>query len=110
MSTVHDTAIEPDKHLAELSGITDEIGAGFLALGAAPVWSHHKMPVMPKGHYKLMNNYMDQVGTMGKSMITRASCVQVNLDFSSEAYMIENARYDCIAINRHSFFFKLSIF
>lgn len=37
MSTVHDTAIELGEHLAELSGITDEIGAGFLALDAAPV-------------------------------------------------------------------------
>ena len=92
LETVHDTAIELDQHLAELSGITDEIGAGFLALGAAPVWSHHKMPVMPKGRYKLMTNYMDQVGTMGKSMMYRTSCVQVNLDFSSEADMIKKMR------------------
>ena len=92
LETVHDTAIELDQHLAELSGITDEIGAGFLALGAAPVWSHHKMPVMPKGRYKLMTNYMDQVGTMGKSMMYRTSCVQVNLDFSSEADMVKKMR------------------
>jgi glutamate--cysteine ligase len=92
LETVHDTAIELDQHLAELSGITGEIGAGFLALGAAPVWSHHKMPVMPKGRYKLMTNYMDQVGTMGKSMMYRTSCVQVNLDFSSEADMIKKMR------------------
>jgi glutamate--cysteine ligase len=47
---------------------------------------------MPKGRYKLMSEYMDQVGTMGKSMMFRTCTVQVNLDYSSEADMVQKMR------------------
>ena len=92
LETIHDTAKELNQHLDELRGISDEIGAGFIALGAAPIWSHETMPVMPKGRYTLMTDYMDRVGTMGKFMMYRTSCVQVNLDFSSEADMVQKMR------------------
>ena len=92
LETIHDTANELNQHLDELRGISDEIGAGFIALGAAPIWSHETMPVMPKGRYTLMTDYMDRVGTMGKFMMYRTSCVQVNLDFSSEADMVKKMR------------------
>ena len=92
LETIHDTANELNQHLDELRGISDEIGAGFIALGAAPIWSHETMPVMPKGRYTLMTDYMDRVGTMGKFMMYRTSCVQVNLDFSSEADMVQKMR------------------
>ena len=92
LETIHDTAKELNQHLDELRGISDEIGAGFIALGAAPIWAHETMPVMPKGRYTLMTDYMDRVGTMGKFMMYRTSCVQVNLDFSSEADMVQKMR------------------
>ena len=47
---------------------------------------------MPKGRYTLMTDYMNRVGTMGKFMMYRTSCVQVNLDFSSEADMVQKMR------------------
>ena len=50
------------------------------------------MPVMPKGRYELMTEYMDRVGTMGKSMMYRTCTVQVNLDFGSEADMVKKLR------------------
>jgi len=48
--------------------------------------------MMPKGRYKLMSEYMDKVGTMGKSMMFRTCTVQVNLDFSSESDMVQKMR------------------
>ena len=39
-----------------------------------------------------MTDYMDRVGTMGKSMMYRTCTVQVNLDFSSEADMVKKLR------------------
>ena len=48
--------------------------------------------MMPKGRYKLMSEYMDKVGTMGKSMMFRTCTVQVNLDFSSETDMVQKMR------------------
>ena len=50
------------------------------------------MPMMPKGRYKLMTDYMDRVGTHGKQMMYRTCTVQVNLDFSSEEDMVKKMR------------------
>ena len=47
-----------NQHLREVKEIADAIGAGFIGLGAAPIWTHDQMPVMPKGRYALMTRYM----------------------------------------------------
>jgi hypothetical protein len=50
------------------------------------------MPVMPKGRYRLMTDYMGRVGTHGTQMMYRTCTVQVNLDYSSEADMVKKLR------------------
>lgn len=50
------------------------------------------MPLMPKGRYKLMDAYMGRVGTTGTTMMRRTCTVQVNLDFGSEADMVQKMR------------------
>ena len=92
LSNIHETCHEVNAHLKEVKSISDELNVGFIGLGAAPTWSHEDMPMMPKGRYRLMTDYMDRVGTMGKYMMYRTSCVQVNLDFSSEADMVQKLR------------------
>ena len=92
LETIHETCDEVNQHLREVRAISDEIGVGFIGLGAAPEWSHEEMPLMPKGRYKLMNNYMEDVGTMGTAMMRRTCTVQVNLDFGSEADMVQKMR------------------
>jgi len=92
LETIHETCDEVNVHLKEVKGIADEIGVGFIGLGAAPTWMHEEMPLMPKGRYKLMDAYMGKVGTMGRTMMRRTSTVQVNLDYSSEADMIQKLR------------------
>ena len=92
LSNIHETCDEVNAHLKEVKSIADDLNVGFIGLGAAPTWSHENMPMMPKGRYKLMTDYMDRVGTMGKYMMYRTSCVQVNLDFSSEADMVQKLR------------------
>src|SRR5210317_553733 len=92
LETIHQTCDEVNVHLREVKDIADKVGVGFIGLGAAPVWMHDQMPVMPKGRYRLMTSYMDKVGTMGKSMMYRTCTVQVNLDFSSEADMVRKFR------------------
>lgn len=92
LETIHETCDEVNQHLREVREISDEIGVGFIGLGAAPEWSHEEMPLMPKGRYKLMNNYMEEVGTMGTAMMRRTCTVQVNLDFWSEADMVQKMR------------------
>ena len=81
-----------NEHLREVKAIADEIGAGFIGLGAAPEWTEAEMPVMPKGRYALMTRYMRQVGSHGTQMMYRTCTVQVNLDFASEADMVQKFR------------------
>ncbi|GAB5437897.1 glutamate--cysteine ligase [Falsiruegeria mediterranea] len=92
LETIHETCDEVNQHLRDVKDIADKIGVGFIGLGAAPIWSHEQMPVMPKGRYKLMTDYMDRVGTMGKVMMYRTCTVQVNLDFATEADMVQKLR------------------
>jgi glutamate--cysteine ligase len=92
LESIHQTCDEANLHLKEVKQIADKIGAGFLGLGAAPIWSHEDMHMMPKGRYRLMTDYMDQVGTHGKQMMYRTCTIQVNLDFGSEADMVKKMR------------------
>lgn len=92
LETIHETCDEVNTHLREVKDIADEIGVGFIGLGAAPIWSHEEMPLMPKGRYQLMNDYMEKVGTMGRAMMRRTCTVQVNIDFGSEADMVQKLR------------------
>jgi glutamate--cysteine ligase len=92
LETIHETCDEVNIHLREVKDIADEVGVGFIGLGAAPIWTHDDMPLMPKGRYALMNEYMQHVGTMGRTMMRRTCTVQVNLDFGSEADMVQKLR------------------
>ncbi|WP_438955545.1 glutamate--cysteine ligase [Cognatiyoonia sp.] len=92
LKTIHQTCDEVNSHLEEVKAVSDHIGVKFIGLGAAPEWTHEEMHLMPKGRYKLMNNYMEKVGTMGTAMMRRTCTVQVNLDFGSEADMVQKLR------------------
>ena len=92
LQTIHETCDEVNVHLKEVKTIADRIGAGFIGLGAAPLWPAPQMPVMPKGRYALMTRYMGQVGSHGTQMMYRTCTVQVNLDFESEADMVAKFR------------------
>ena len=92
VASLHDTAAELQNHLAEVRSIADPLGIGFMGIGAAPEWSAAQMPVMPKGRYRLMTEYMGRVGTHGTQMMYRTCTVQVNLDYASEADMVKKLR------------------
>ncbi|MCA1336304.1 glutamate--cysteine ligase [Pseudooceanicola marinus] len=92
LETIHQTCDEVNEHLKEVKSIADHIGVGFIGLGAAPTWTHDEMPLMPKGRYKLMDAYQNTVGTTGTTMMRRTCTVQVNLDFGSEADMVQKMR------------------
>ena len=92
LETIHQTCDEVNHHLRDVQEVADRIGARFIGLGAAPIWTHEQMPMMPKGRYKLMTDYMGRVGTHGTQMMYRTCTVQVNLDFASEADMVQKMR------------------
>lgn len=89
---IHQTCAEVSRHLREVKEVADEIGAGFLSLGFRPDTKLEDVPIMPKGRYKIMRDYMQTVGTLGREMMFRTCTVQTNLDFSSEADMVKKMR------------------
>ena len=92
VENVHQTAAELFAHLAQLREVAGPLGIGFLGIGMTPDWTRADMPVMPKGRYKIMTNYMPKVGSLGLDMMYRTCTVQTNLDFSSEADMVKKLR------------------
>src|SRR5919206_235588 len=92
VENVHQTQSELMAHLAQVREMATPLGIGFLGLGMTPSWSRADIPVMPKGRYKIMTNYMPKVGQYGLDMMYRTCTVQTNLDFSSEADMVKKLR------------------
>jgi glutamate--cysteine ligase len=92
LETVHQTGAELAAHLAQLREVARPLGIGFLGLGMTPDWTRAHMPMMPKGRYRIMTEYMPKVGTLGLDMMYRTCTVQTNLDFSSEADMVKKLR------------------
>ena len=78
VETVHQTASELMAHLAQVREIATPLGIGFLGLGMTPSWSRSQVPVMPKGRYKIMTNYMPKVGQYGLDMMYRTCTVRTN--------------------------------
>ncbi len=92
LETIHDICEETGQHLQEVKVVADELGLGFLGLGFTPLWTREQIPVMPKGRYKIMREYMPKVGSLGLDMMFRTCTVQANLDFGSEADMVAKFR------------------
>ncbi|WP_084418657.1 glutamate--cysteine ligase [Henriciella litoralis] len=89
---IHQTCNEVGDHLREVREIANPLGVSFLGMGSSPLWTMDETPMMPKGRYAIMRDYMTKVGRLGREMMFRTCTVQVNLDFSSEADMVKKAR------------------
>jgi glutamate--cysteine ligase len=92
LQTIHETCNEIGDHLRETRAVAEPMGVEFLGLGFSPLWSLEETPMMPKGRYGIMRNYMAKVGRLGRQMMFRSCTVQSNLDFGSEADMVKKMR------------------
>jgi glutamate--cysteine ligase len=92
LETIHEICEETGQHLQEVKAVAGELGLGFLGLGFTPIWRRDQVPMMPKGRYKIMREYMPKVGGKGLDMMFRTCTVQANLDFGSEPDMVMKFR------------------
>jgi glutamate--cysteine ligase len=92
LETLHQTCAEAARHLGQCKIIGDRLGLGFLGTGMWPDKARSDLPVMPKGRYAVMLNYMPKVGSLGLDMMLRTCTIQVNLDYSSESDMVKKFR------------------
>ncbi len=92
VQTLHQTCTEAGRHLNQVKQIGERLGVGFLGLGMWPDKARSDLPVMPKGRYRIMLDYMPKVGSLGLDMMLRTCTIQTNLDYSSEADMVRKFR------------------
>jgi glutamate--cysteine ligase len=92
LKTIHETCTEVNTHLKQVKAVSESCGASFLGMGFQPKMTRDDIEWMPKGRYQIMRDYMPKVGTLGIDMMSRTCTVQVNLDFSSEADMVQKFR------------------
>lgn len=92
LDALHETCSEANEHLTETKAVCEDLGLGMLGVGFDPIWRRDDVFWMPKGRYKVMREYMPKVGTRGLDMMTRTCTIQSNLDFGSEADMVEKFR------------------
>jgi glutamate--cysteine ligase len=89
---LHQTCAETGRHLKQVKEVGEELGLGFLGLGMWPDKTREALPVMPKGRYAIMLGHMPRVGSMGLDMMLRTCTIQTNLDYASEADMVQKFR------------------
>jgi len=92
LSNIHQTCKETSSHLNLMKAITEPLGVAMLGMGFHPKLAREDIPWMPKGRYAIMRDYMAQKGNLGQDMMVRTCTVQVNLDFDSEADMVDKFR------------------
>ena len=92
LKTLHQTCNEVNTHLAQVKEVAAELGIGFLGLGFHPTATRADFDTMPKARYDIMKAYMPTKGNLGLDMMFRTCTIQVNLDFGSEADMVEKFR------------------
>ncbi|MCJ1962851.1 glutamate--cysteine ligase [Novosphingobium mangrovi (ex Hu et al. 2023)] len=92
LENLHQTCAETGRHLNQVKAIGERLGKGFLGLGMWPDKARADLPLMPKGRYDIMTRHMPRVGSLGLDMMLRTCTIQVNLDYSSEADMVQKFR------------------
>jgi glutamate--cysteine ligase len=92
LDNIHQTCTEVNTHLKQVRSVSQPLGIAFLGMGFHPKWRREDMQWMPKARYRIMREYMRRVGTLGQDMMSRTCTVQVNLDFGSEADMVQKFR------------------
>jgi glutamate--cysteine ligase len=92
LRSIHETCRETSSHLSLMKSITEPLNVAMLGMGFHPTWARSEVPWMPKGRYAIMGPYMESKGKLGQDMMLRTCTVQVNLDFDTEADMVQKFR------------------
>ncbi|WP_298023365.1 glutamate--cysteine ligase [uncultured Parasphingopyxis sp.] len=92
LDNIHDTCSEAARHLEQVKKVGEKLDLGFLGLGMWPDKKRSDLPIMPKGRYGIMLDYMPKKGNLGLDMMLRTCTIQTNLDYSSEADMAQKFR------------------
>jgi len=84
LDDLHAVGRELDQHLAELRGISQDLGLAWLSVGFHPLARQVELPWVPKIRYGVMKEYLPTKGRAAHDMMRRTATVQANFDFTSE--------------------------
>lgn len=86
---ISDIEKEFKEHFSLLESYFKGSGLSFLALGFHPFAKRADLPWVPKSRYAIMREYLPTRGVRALDMMQRTSTVQVNLDASGEADLMD---------------------
>ncbi len=92
VKTLHQTCAESNSHLRQAQAVSEKLGINYIGMGFNANTKREDVPIMPKGRYNIMRDYMPKKGNLGLDMMLRTCTIQVNLDYSSEADMVKKFR------------------
>jgi len=92
VKTLHQTCAESTSHLRQAQAVSEKLGINYIGMGFNANTKREDVPIMPKGRYNIMRDYMPKKGNLGLDMMLRTCTIQVNLDYSSEADMVKKFR------------------
>jgi glutamate--cysteine ligase len=92
LRTARETCKEFNAHVDLVNRLSADMGIVFLALGVDPLHAVPDIPVMPKGRYDIMREYLPTRGDHGLEMMHASATVQANFDYASEDDMVDKLR------------------
>jgi len=92
LRTARETCKEFNTHVDLVNRLSADMGIVFLALGVDPLHGVPDIPVMPKGRYEIMREYLPTRGDLGLEMMHASATVQANFDYASEDDMVDKLR------------------
>jgi glutamate--cysteine ligase len=92
LASAHESRAELDRHLAELSALSRDMGLLWLNLGRTPLVASARMPMIPKERYAIMRRYLPTRGAQALDMMMGTGTVQTNFDYCNERDMARKLR------------------
>jgi len=78
--------------LTEIDDLSRPLGLTWLGVGLQPLVPLDAIGWIPKKRYGIMRDYLPRRGSRGLIMMKQTACIQVNLDYGSEADAIDKMR------------------
>ncbi|KAL7596446.1 hypothetical protein Lser_V15G27487 [Lactuca serriola] len=58
LETLHQTCAEVNSYIYQVKVVAKEMGIGLIGIGFQPKMERNDIPIMPKGTYEIMRNYL----------------------------------------------------
>jgi glutamate--cysteine ligase len=92
LRTIHETCDEFHAHLGLMKRANEGFDITWLGLGMNPLYGVADVPMMPKGRYRIMREYLPTRGALALEMMFTTATVQANFDYADEADMVAKLR------------------